>query len=103
MLTLPIKQKWLDMIASGDKKEEYRDFTDYYDTRFTNTPKFWEDGRLQFYVRLRAGYRSDSPSLVIQCWLDVDEGKPEWGADPGKEYFVLHITGVYMNDVLCNG
>ena len=24
MLTLPIKKKWFDMIASGEKKEEYR-------------------------------------------------------------------------------
>ena len=96
MLTLPIKRKWFDMIASGEKKEEYREITDYYDTRFTNAPKFMEDGRLQFYVILRAGYRANSPALVIQCWLDVGEGKPEWGAEPGREYFVLHITGVYQ-------
>lgn len=100
MLTLPIKRKWMDMIASGEKKEEYRDFTDYYDIRFTNTPKFWEEGKLQFYVKLRAGYRADSPSLVIQCWLDVGEGKIEWGAEPGKQYFVLHITWVQMSAVL---
>ena len=54
MLTLPIKKKWLDMIASGEKKEEYREITDYYDTRFTNAPKYMEGGRLQFYVLLRA-------------------------------------------------
>lgn len=92
MLTLPIKRKWLDRIACGEKKEEYRDLTDYYDIRFSRAPKFMENGKLQFYVRLRAGYRADSPSLVILCWLDVGEGKPEWGAEPGKEYFVLHIT-----------
>lgn len=92
LLTLPIKKKWLDMIASGEKKEEYRDITDYYDVRFTGAHKFMEDGKPQFYVRLRAGYKSDSPSLVILCWLDVGPGKPEWGAEPGKEYFRLHIT-----------
>ena len=25
MLVLPIKKKWFDMIASGEKKEEYRE------------------------------------------------------------------------------
>ena len=94
MLTLPIKRKWFDMIASGEKKEEYRDITDYYDSRFTNAPKFLENGKIQFYVILRAGYKKDSPTLPITCWLDVGEGKTEWGAEPGVEYFILHITWV---------
>lgn len=92
MLTLPIKKKWFDMIASGEKKEEYRALTEYYDSRFSNAPRFLDDGRWQFYVQLRAGYRKDSPTMVITCWLDVGEGKPEWGAEPGEEYFRLHIT-----------
>ena len=33
MLVLPIKRKWFDMIRSGEKKEEYRDETPYYDAR----------------------------------------------------------------------
>ena len=92
MLTLPIKRKWLDMIASGEKGEEYRALTPYYNERFANVPKFLENGELQSYIRLRAGYRPDSPSLVIQCWIDTGTGRPEWGAEPGKEYFRLHIT-----------
>ncbi len=36
MLTLPIKKKWFDMIASGEKKEEYREIKPYYDSRFMN-------------------------------------------------------------------
>jgi len=31
MLTLPIKKKWFDMIASGEKKEEYREIKEYYE------------------------------------------------------------------------
>ena len=30
MLVLPIKKKWFDMIASGEKKEEYREIKPYY-------------------------------------------------------------------------
>ena len=33
MLILPIKKRWFDMILSGEKKEEYRDITPYYETR----------------------------------------------------------------------
>jgi hypothetical protein len=36
MLTLPIKNKWYDMILSGQKKEEYREIKPYYTTRFKN-------------------------------------------------------------------
>ena len=37
MLILPIKKKWFDMIASGEKTEEYREIKPYYDSRFMNT------------------------------------------------------------------
>ena len=40
MLILPIKKRWFDMILSGEKKEEYRDITPYYETRFKN---LWGD------------------------------------------------------------
>ena len=36
MLILPIKKKWFDMILSGEKKEEYREIKEYYETRFQN-------------------------------------------------------------------
>lgn len=36
MLTLPIQKKWYDMILSGEKKEEYREIKQYYETRFRN-------------------------------------------------------------------
>lgn len=52
MLTLPIKRKWLDMIASGAKKEEYRELTSYYDTRFSNVGKFMDDGKEYFRLHI---------------------------------------------------
>lgn len=94
MLTLPIKQKWFDMIESGEKKEEYRAITPYWDARFTNVPKFRapDDGEWHFLLLLRAGYRKESRTLTIECYLDTGTGRPEWGAKPGEEYFRLHIT-----------
>ena len=92
MLTLPIKQKWFDMIASGEKREEYRAINPYYTIRFSNAPRFLANGKEHFYVRLRAGYRMDSPTMIVACWLDIGNGKPEWGATPGMDYYRLHIA-----------
>lgn len=36
MLTLPIKAKWFKLILSGEKKEEYRRISPYYESRFRN-------------------------------------------------------------------
>jgi len=36
MLTLPIKAKWYEMILSGEKKEEYRTYSNYWIKRFCN-------------------------------------------------------------------
>lgn len=36
VLHLPLKRKWFDMIASGKKREEYRDHTPYWSVRIQN-------------------------------------------------------------------
>lgn len=82
------------MIESGEKLEEYRDITPYYGVRFRNVPKFPYKGKEYFYVILRRGYRKNSPIIVIACWLDKGTGETRWGAEPGKEYYRLHITAV---------
>lgn len=33
-LTLPLKKKWFDLIKAGIKKEEYRECSDYWISRF---------------------------------------------------------------------
>lgn len=100
MLTLPIKKKWFDMIKSGEKTEEYREIKPYYASRFfrnyivsgvglewilKNNPKVHKD------IILRNGYRKESPS--IECYVRIEKGygKKEWGAEPGKEYYILKI------------
>ena len=89
MLTLPIKKKWFDMIRSGEKKEEYREIKPYYQSRlnekaYTGT----------HYIQLRNGYSKNSPILECECFIEIDYGKPEWGAEPGKLYYVLKILSV---------
>lgn len=45
-LHLILKRKWWDMIASGEKKEEYRDFSSFYIKRLCDNPCFDKDGQL---------------------------------------------------------
>lgn len=85
MLTLPIKRKWFTMIRAGDKKEEYRDNTPYYRARF-----FDHIGE-EMDVILRNGYAASSPSMRCRVLVDFGNGRPDWGAIPGREYFILKI------------
>lgn len=100
MLTLPIKKKWFDMIKSGEKKEEYREIKPYWTKRLGFEDEIDEDGKIghiyqvNAYVILRNGYANNSPS--IKCYVSIthDYGKPEWGAEPNKLYYVLKILSV---------
>lgn len=104
MLVLPIKKKWFDMIISGEKKEEYREIKPYYDARFKKYSPRTTAFRLgiaatnQFYIVFRNGYGYKSPSIKCLCELAIGEGKKEWGAVPGKKYYVLKIKRVTKND-----
>lgn len=105
MLILPIKKKWFEMILLDKKKEEYREIKPYYNSRFGN--EFFghklaseEIKALRRYMTLptevifRNGYSNNSAYIVCWCRLSVGIGNPEWGAEIGKEYYVLHIEEV---------
>lgn len=111
MLILPIKQKWFDMIKSGEKKEEYREIKPYYnkclgnevigfpftDTIVENFKSIKEYDKNQFKdieIVFRNGYRGDSPKVKCKCKLRVGQGKEEWGAEPNKEYYILEILKI---------
>lgn len=109
MLTLPIKAKWYRMILSGEKKEEYREIKPYWTTRIENAFRVavanneriipWEilhrSGRKpEQTIRLRCGYQKQAHSAVAKVNLKIGLGRPEWGAEPGKKYFVFEILEV---------
>ena len=100
MLTLPIKKKWFDMIKSGEKKEEYREIKPYYDSRFLIyydrdlfTGKLMQMSAPDEII-LRNGYSSNSPTIKCKVKIEKGYGKPEWGAEPNKKYFILKILSV---------
>lgn len=100
------------------KREEYRDITLYWATRLLykiGVPwgghlSAWKDiiegdyefkGWKQFTggapvfreftnACARNGYAKDAPKLTEQIEsISIGEGRPEWGAEPGKKYFVI--------------
>lgn len=97
------------MILSGEKKEEYREIKSYYTKRFDNqlnrkltiggkkgTLNEWLRTDIKYYldVKFRNGYSSASPSFNAKCQLMIGKGRSEWGAEPGKEYYVLKILEI---------
>lgn len=116
MLTLPIQKKWYDMILSGEKKEEYREIKEYYETRFQNLfgaitiyPSSFFSDRSKYEllqgeavpeeirkdsiqeIFFRNGYSKDSKAIKASCRLRIGKGRPEWGAEPDKQYYILEI------------
>ncbi|MCR5144782.1 MAG: ASCH domain-containing protein [Lachnospiraceae bacterium] len=95
MLILPIKKKWYEMILSGEKKEEYRKLSPYYKTRFEH---LWQGSLIgsdaKRKVIFRNGYSRKSPSFIATVTLDIGTGKTEWGAEKGKNYYILKIYDI---------
>ncbi|BAL01921.1 hypothetical protein OBV_p-00660 (plasmid) [Oscillibacter valericigenes Sjm18-20] len=84
------------MIDSGVKLEEYRELSPYYKSRFKNLfemhpGSFAPCGRDKKKIWLRNGYSAARPTLEVTCTLTIRTGNPDWGAVPGKKYYVLEI------------
>lgn len=105
MLTLPIKKKWFDMIASGEKKEEYREIKPYWTKRLFKTDIQFDieaiinkirNGECNFSktVILKNGYSKMAPEMKCICKIKLGQGKLEWGAEEGKEYYILEILEI---------
>lgn len=90
MLTLPIKKVWFDMIATGEKLEEYRDISDYYNSRF-------KSGETK-EIFLRNGYSRFSPTIKVLVKISQGYGKEIWGAIPNKKYWILTILKIIKEE-----
>ena len=96
VLSLVLKRKWYDMIASREKREEYRDATQYWRKRIEK----WDlRGNYHHIVEFRCGYKKDAPCMAFSA-MAVIFGRirwfgertipehPEWG-EPQVPHFVL--------------
>jgi len=75
------------MVLSGQKKEEYRELTDYWKARMTNA----KNKNVQT-VTFSNGYAKTRRQMVVELqYIAIRQGITEWGAVKGKVYFVLHL------------
>lgn len=107
VLHLTLKKRWFDMIASGEKKEEYREFKPYWVTRLgywhesSGNPAdngYWDAGFEEPYfthAEFRNGYQKNAPRLFVEIedyYLAM--GKSQWGAISNQEYFVIKLGNI---------
>ena len=88
VLDLPLKAKWYEMIECGEKLEEYREIKPYWCNRLLGASR--TIGRQYTHVRFRYGYTRKTMTFEIKD-IVIGEGKPEWGAERGKKYFVIKL------------
>ena len=111
-LYLTLKKKWFDKIKSGEKLEEYRECSLYWIKRFEKLCKEFEYTNIGRHSRIvptivmeRAGNLKCDKLVFTLGYpkqgdkerrlefknpkIRIGTGKPEWGAEPGKLYFVI--------------
>lgn len=80
VLHLTLKRKWFDMIASGEKREEYREMK-----------KYWNDRLMKNYdeVVFRNGYTKGCPEMTVEIKsIGIGLGQKEWGASDQLTYII---------------
>lgn len=83
ILDLVLKGCWYDMIAKGEKREEYREIKPYWENRLT-IKDFT-------HVRFRRGYTNTTMLFRIDS-ITIGKGNPQWGAPEDKEVFIIKFS-----------
>lgn len=102
ILHLTLKRQWFDMIASGEKKEEYRELKPYWAKRLVTLINYelgfkQLNASLKFQqfdiIRFRHGYAKDAPTMDVECkGIRIGIGRKEWGCT--DECFILSLGEV---------
>jgi hypothetical protein len=87
VLRLTLKKRWFDMIASGEKKEEYREIKDWIISRL--------HGKSYDVVEFSNGYGAHVPKITVEYlgWGN-GIGRAEWGATPMKPTIIIRLGRV---------
>lgn len=88
-LVLAVDKKWFDMIASGEKKEEYREIKPHFESRFDKPIT---------HIKFTNGYGHKVPSVTVELigmWKGIP--KPGWSEgtiEQGTEVFILRLGDI---------
>lgn len=108
MLVLNVNRKSLDKIVSREKREDYRVLSAYWTGCFVNLLGESEDHTDVILQNLRehriekecevcfqyGNNPAGNPQAVAVVTLSIGQGREDWGATPGVEYFVLKIKEI---------
>lgn len=88
VLPLVLKGTWYDMIASGEKKEEYRDFKPYWINRLI---RFYDKSAdRKCIVSFSKGYKkADMFFEIYSAYRDGKSLHPEWGQPKTPHYVIV--------------
>jgi len=91
MLELVLKTKWFEMIESGEKKEEYRDVTEFWCTRLFKEPFTNNEDPKHNLVRFSLGYKRGRKQMIFRI-NNITQGIPnmKW-CDVGGLYYRIHL------------
>lgn len=113
-LNLTLNKKWFDMIASGEKKEEYREIKEYWSTRLIisgrepinciNSLKdkielrnsLFGDSRDLFkeytHIQFKNGYSKNAPTMLVECLgITYGNARPEWSDNWQGDVYILKL------------
>ena len=104
-LHLTLKKKWFDMIASGEKTEEYREVKPYWIQRLCDPypgnigGDFMDSHSVTAYlfkkfdsVIFRNGYSKNAPVMSFKVReISHTYGFSDWGAEHHVKYFVIKL------------
>ena len=108
-LQLSLKTKWFEMTKAGIKTEDYRELNDYWFKRLASLDyrQYWDLDAFIKYANthpyncykdfktntMTLGYpKSGDKERILSLehkGIEIRTGKPEWGAEPNKLYFVI--------------
>lgn len=99
ILHLTLKKKWFDMIASGEKKEEYRELKPYWKNRLCVYPHIEAALPKSFdTIVFKNGYSATAPTLTVECvGIEIGKAKPEWSDNWQGEVFIIKLGKIISN------
>lgn len=107
ILHLTLKKKWFDMIASGEKKEEYREIKEYWKNRFVSSliydptiEQIIESGFRSFdKILFKNGYSKSAPTITVECrGIEIGKPKPEWSDNWQGDVFIIKLGKFLTHD-----
>lgn len=76
------------MIDVGDKREEYREYKDYWYNRLIDKESL--RAKPYTHVRFHRGYTKKTMLFKIDC-ITIGGGLPRWGAPTYRDVFIIKL------------